>query len=149
MNSWVGLFLLGNMLGDDAMTAAGAMGYSTESAAVNEYWQDIYRTNLPASYGEGGVGILGSGGVSYATYFDGDPAWVYAIQWVPENHWNNLSRAQPHFLQLAIEQYVERARDRQPVWDQWLYLGGFQQRRCPGRLSGKLHSRVSVAVRRR
>jgi hypothetical protein len=85
------------MLGDDAMTAAGAMGYSTESAAVNEYWQDIYRTNLPASYGEGGVGILGAGGVSYATYFDGDPAWVYAIQWVPENHWNNYLARNPTF----------------------------------------------------
>lgn len=95
MNSWVGLFMLGNMLGNDAMTAAGAMGYSTESAAVNEYWQDIYQTNLPASYGKGGVGILGSGGVSYATYFDGDPAWVYAIQWVPENHWNNYLARNP------------------------------------------------------
>ena len=89
LNSWVGLFLLGSALGDDAMTAAGAMGYATESAAVNEYWQDMYRTNLPASYGEGMVGILGSGGVSYATYFNGDPAWIHAIQWVPENHWNH------------------------------------------------------------
>jgi len=89
MNSWVGLFLLGNAMGDDAMTAAGAMGYVTESAAVNEYWQDMYRTNFPPSYGEGSCGILGSGGLAYATYFDGDPAWVYAIQWVPENHWNN------------------------------------------------------------
>lgn len=95
MNSWVGLFMLGNLLGNDDMTAAGAMGYATESAAVNEYWQDIYQTNLPASYGEGTVGILGAGGVSYATYFDGDPAWVYAIQWVPENHWNNYLARNP------------------------------------------------------
>jgi len=71
------------------MTAAGAMGYATESAAMNEYWQDMYQTNLPASYGKGMVGILGSGGVSYATYFDGDPAWIFGIQFVPENHWNN------------------------------------------------------------
>jgi len=47
--------IMGNALGDDSMTAAGAMGYAMESCAVNEYWQDIYRTNLPASYGEGGV----------------------------------------------------------------------------------------------
>ena len=89
MNSWVGEFMLGNELGDDAMTAAGAMGYATESAAMNEYWQDMYQTNLPASYGKGMVGILGSGGVSYATYFNGDPAWIFGIQFVPENHWNN------------------------------------------------------------
>lgn len=89
MNSWVGLFLLGNQLGDAQMAAAGAMGYAVESTAVNEYWQDMYRTNLPASYGKGMVGILWSGGLTYGTYFDGDPAWIHGIQWVPANHWNN------------------------------------------------------------
>ena len=89
MNSWVGLFLAGNMLGDDAMTAAGAMGYAIESAAVNEYWQDMYRSNLPTSYGKGTVGVLWSGALAYGTYFSGDPAWIYGIQWVPANHWNN------------------------------------------------------------
>jgi len=97
MNSWVGLFLVGNLLGDTNMTAAGAMGYSFESAAVNEYWQDMYRTNFPAVYGEGSAGILQSGGMAYATYFDGDPAWVYAIQWVPENHWNNYLARNTNF----------------------------------------------------
>lgn len=89
INSWVGLFLLGSQLGDSAMTAAGAMGYAVESTAVNEYWQDIYRTNLPASYGKGIVGMVWSGGLTYGTYFSGDPAWIYGIQWVPANHWNN------------------------------------------------------------
>jgi len=89
MNSWVGLFLMGNALNDNAMTAAGAMGYATESVAVNEYWEDIYQTNFPATYGQTMNGILGAGSLAFATYFDGDPAWVYAIQMVPQNHWNN------------------------------------------------------------
>ena len=89
MNSWVGLFMLGNALGDTNIIAAGAMGYATESRAVNEYWQDMYRTNFPPSYGKCMNGILGAGSLAFATYFDGDPAWVYAIQMVPQNHWNN------------------------------------------------------------
>ena len=89
MNSWVGLFLLGSQLGDGDMQAAGAMGYAVESTAVNEYWQDMYHMNLPASYGKGGAGIVWSSGVSYGTFFSGDPAWIYGIQWVPANHWNN------------------------------------------------------------
>ena len=89
MNSWVGIFLLGNQLGDGAMAAAGAMGYAVESTAVNEYWQDMYRTNTPSSYGKGGVGIVHSDSVQYGTFFSGDPAWIYGIQWVPANHWNN------------------------------------------------------------
>lgn len=89
MNAWVGVFLLGNMLGDSQMTAAGAMGYAVESAATSEYWQDAYRTNLPASYGKGSAGIVWSGSLAYGTFFSGDPAWIHGIQWVPANHWNN------------------------------------------------------------
>jgi len=89
MNSWVGLFLMGNALGDSSMTAAGAMGYAMESTAVNEYWQDIYQTNFPATYGKKTCGILRDNSLNFATYFNGDPAWVYSIQMVPQNHWNN------------------------------------------------------------
>jgi len=93
MNSWVGLFMLGTALKDDTMVSAGAMGYAIESAAVNEYWQDWKHENFPAGYGKNSAGIVWSGNVSYATYFSGDPAWIYGIQWVPANHWNNyLSR---------------------------------------------------------
>ncbi|HEX7653156.1 MAG TPA: glycosyl hydrolase, partial [Verrucomicrobiae bacterium] len=109
MNSWVGLFLLGNQMGDSAMTAAGAMGYAVESAAVNEYWQDSYRTNFPASYGKGMCGIVTSGGLAYGTYFSGDPAWIYGIQWVPANHWNNyLSRDKTYANWQLTNMWAER-----------------------------------------
>ena len=116
MNSWVGIFLMGNAMNDNAMTAAGAMGYAMESAAVNEYWQDIYQTNFPASYGKSMNGQVWAAGLSYATYFDGDPAWVYAIQMVPQNHWNNyLVRNKAY----ALYQFTNMWNDRinwQPQW---------------------------------
>jgi len=109
MNSWVGLFLLGNALNDEAITAAGAMGYALESSAVNEYWQDMSRTNFPASYGKSMCGILGSGSLAYGTFFDGDPAWVYGIQMVPQNHWNNyLARNKPFALSQFTNLWNER-----------------------------------------
>ena len=89
MQSWGGLYLLGGMLNDDAMVAAGAMGFSMESCAVNEYWQDIYQTNFPSSYNRAGNGILTANAFAYGTYFSGDPAWVYGIQYCPSNHWLN------------------------------------------------------------
>ena len=89
MNSWAGMYLLGGMMNDTAMTDAGAMGYAIESTAVNEYWQDWKHTNFPASYGEATTGILASSGIAYGTYFSGDPVWVNAIQWVATNNWNN------------------------------------------------------------
>src|ERR1041384_3529366 len=57
----------------------------------------MYRTNFPGTYGKSMNGILGAGSLAYGTYFDGDPAWVYAIQMVPQNHWNNyLVREKAH-----------------------------------------------------
>ncbi|XHR27284.1 MAG: discoidin domain-containing protein [Chthoniobacteraceae bacterium] len=89
VQSWGGMFLLGSMLNDDQMAAAGAMGFSMESAAANEYWQDLWQTNLSPNYNRQEGGIIGADGVSYGTYFSGDPAWVYAIQYCPSNHWLN------------------------------------------------------------
>ena len=96
VQAWGGMFLLGSALNDSSMQAAGAMCFSMESAAVNEYWQDLWQTNFPAVYGRAGNGILGSGGLAYGTFFSGDPAWVYAIQYCPSNHWlNYMTRYNP------------------------------------------------------
>lgn len=133
MNSWVGIFLMGNALNDDEMTAAGAMGYAMESSAVNEYWQDMYQTNFPPTYGKAMNGILGASSLAYATYFDGDPAWVYAIQMVPQNAWNNYLVRNKAF---AMYQFTNLWNDRinwQPQWSNnvaypsgtWVKYAGF------------------------
>ncbi|MGH8047998.1 MAG: glycosyl hydrolase, partial [Chthoniobacterales bacterium] len=89
MNSWVGLYLLGSVMNDSQMTAAGAMGYAMESRAVNEYWQDLNNDVHPAVFNRAGAAMVWGDNFTYATYFDGDPAWVYAIQYVPAIHWLN------------------------------------------------------------
>lgn len=116
INSWVGLFMLGAQLNNDAMVAAGVMGYTVESNAVNEYWQNMYGTNLPSNYyvygsQVTGVGIVGSGGSAYGTFFSGDPAWIYGIQNTPPNHWNNyLVRGNKTFAQNQLNSmYSERS----------------------------------------
>lgn len=83
MQSWGGLFLLGTALGDKQMAAAGAMGYVMESHATLEYWFNIHGDNFAPNYGHPIVGMVWSGGNNYGTYFSGDPAWIYGIQWLP------------------------------------------------------------------
>ncbi len=85
MQSWIGLVLLGSMLGDEEMTAAGAFGYAMESRATMEYWFNEHGDILPREYNHPIVGILWSGGLAYGTYFSGDPAWIYAIQCLPQS----------------------------------------------------------------
>ncbi len=83
VQSWEGLFLLGEALGDKEMTAAGAMGYALESRAVQEYWFNEHGDNWPPNWKHEVVGMVWSGGNNYGTYFSGDPAWIWGIQWCP------------------------------------------------------------------
>lgn len=83
MNSWSGLFLLGAMLNDDSMRAAGAMGYVMESAAVREYWFNEHGDTWPAVYNRSVVGILWDNGQDYQTYFGLNPIYIHGIQWLP------------------------------------------------------------------
>ncbi|WP_156027470.1 glycosyl hydrolase [Mycetocola saprophilus] len=88
IQSWAGLYLLGVALGNTQMRDAGAMGYVTERASVREYWLNVGGA-LPASYKHSTTGILFDSGQAFATYFSGDPAWIYGIQWMPTAPWMN------------------------------------------------------------
>jgi endoglucanase Acf2/fibronectin type 3 domain-containing protein len=110
MNAWAGLFLLGNMLGNQQMADAGAMGWTLESYSTNEYWQDWKHTNFPAGYGLNGVGIVAAGQIQYQNNFSSDPAWNYAIQMVPVQHWSNYLDRDPNFAQQYLYSvFPERA----------------------------------------
>ena len=135
MQSWAGLFLLGGALANDGMQAAGAMGFAIESCAVNAYWQDVYQTNFPLGYTRQGNGILTADSYAYGTYFSGDPAWVYGIQYVPAQHWlNYLCRYEPATVAAKWQAlWTERANYVAgfPAWDnvtvfpsgQWVKYG--------------------------
>lgn len=112
MQSWAGLFLLGNMLGNDAMRDAGAFGYASESRATMEYWFDIHGDVFPEGYDHPLVGILWNGGNAYATYFGAEPVYIHGIQWLPYGTymnylamgWNRES-ATAHYDALLQESY--------------------------------------------
>jgi endoglucanase Acf2 len=81
--SFAGLIMLGQALGDKDMLAAGAMGYATESRALMEYWFDPHGDVFPPEWPHKATGMVWGGGKVFGTYFTGDASWVYAIQWIP------------------------------------------------------------------
>ncbi|WP_194767850.1 glycosyl hydrolase [Tamlana sp. I1] len=83
MQSWIGMFLLGDILNNSAMRDAGAFGYRSEAAATMEYWFDWDQETLPEAYSHDMVGILWNGGYSYGTYFSGSPVHIHGIQYLP------------------------------------------------------------------
>lgn len=122
MQSWYGLFLLGTALGDTDMQATGAMGYSTERQAVLEYWLDYHGNpaaqhplgegNFPAEYDHSTTGILFDSGQAFATYFSGDPSWIYGIQWMPTGqHLDYLSWDRTFSLSLLQDMFDLRPQE--------------------------------------
>jgi endoglucanase Acf2 len=120
MQSWIGMYLLGGMMNDSQMTAAGAMGYAMQSEAVNEYWEDLYNQNFPTVYGKAWAGQVWASSIVYGTYFTADPDWIYAIQFTPSNHWDNyLVRDQYATAQAKYnDAWSERAAfaAQYPIW---------------------------------
>ena len=85
VQSWAGLIFLGEALGDHAMSETGIMGYAIESRATMDYWFNQGGDTFPKEWKHSITGMIWSGGKLYGTYFTGDPAWIYAIQWLPSS----------------------------------------------------------------
>lgn len=116
IQSEAGLFLLGTVLGDTDMQAAGAVQYVTERAAVRDYWQNVrgnpasasYDGNgaFPDAYRHGQAGILFDSGQAHATYFSGDPAWISGIQWMPTAPWFDYFGWDPDFSKALMREMM-------------------------------------------
>ncbi|MFZ4896299.1 discoidin domain-containing protein [Plantibacter sp. Mn2098] len=116
IQSEAGEFLLGTVLGNADMQAAGAMAYVTERAAVRDYYQNVHGNPASASYDGNGafppaykhgqVGILFDSGQAEATYFSGDPAWIYGIQWMPTAPWFDYFGWDPDFSKSIMKQMM-------------------------------------------
>jgi endoglucanase Acf2 len=83
--SWAGLIFLGQALGDKDMVAAGVMGYTFESQAALDYWFNSHGDTFPPEWKHPIAGMIWSSGKVYGTWFSGDPAWIYGIQWIPSS----------------------------------------------------------------
>lgn len=99
VNSWTGMILLGEALGDEALTAAGVMGYSFETRANVEYWFDPHGDVFPESYPHEACGMVWCNGNTWGTWFSGSPGWIYGIQWIPSGPYFAFYDRDPKFIQ--------------------------------------------------
>ena len=89
-----------------------------ETAAAREYWFDYHgrkegaaASTFSPAYGHGVTGILGGGGRAFATYFSGDPAWIYGIQWLPASPFMNYLGQDRDFAKAQLQSmWDERAK---------------------------------------
>ena len=104
VQSWAGLIYLGQALGNSAMRDAGVMGYALETQATLEYWLNTGGDVFPPEWKHPITGMVWSGGKVYGTYFTGDPAWIYAIQWLPASPMLSYLVQDPAFARKSYEE---------------------------------------------
>jgi endoglucanase Acf2 len=98
VNSWAGMILLGEALGDADLTAAGVMGYSFETRANVEYWFDPHGDIFPKTYQHNACGMIWCGSIVWGTWFTASPAWIYGIQWIPSAPHAGFYDRDPSFI---------------------------------------------------
>jgi endoglucanase Acf2 len=143
MQSWAGLFLLGNALGDNAMRDAGAFGYVSESRAIMEYWFDWDHENLPPSYGHSIGGIIYDGGIVYGTFFSGAPRHIHGIQYLPWGPFMNYAVKNKTFHQQEYNTLLaeEGNRDESTYGADWANVAlCFAQMSNPDYVAQKFHN---------
>ena len=114
VGSWAGMFFLGAALGDDQMMATGAMGYSIETEAVHEYWNNAYgwkkpgQSNWSANYQPTICSVMRDRDMGAWTWFSGEPIHIYGIQWLPAwTHMNYFGAHAEHSV-FQLNQMLEK-----------------------------------------
>jgi len=120
MNAWCALILWGQATGDLAVRDLGIYLYTTELAAINEYWFDVRDTNHPADYPASVVTMVWGGKGANGTWFSANPEAVHGINWLPI-HAGSLYLGQfPEYTRKNYDALV--AENEGTQWDQWADL---------------------------
>lgn len=114
VQSWVGLILLGQALGDRDMLATGVMGYAMESRAIMEYWFNAHGDVFPAEWKHPIAGMIWSSSKVWGTWFTASPAWIYGIQWIPSYPGAAYMARDPKFVRTHFETMSTRFEE----WEQ-------------------------------
>ena len=83
MNFANALIQWGQATGNKAVRDAGVYIWTTQSAAIQEYWFDTHDQNFPSSFGHKTVGMVWGDGGAYSTWFSADPEMIQGINMLP------------------------------------------------------------------
>ncbi len=75
--------LFGQATGDNTLRDAGIYLYTTQQAAIGQYWFDKDNAVFPAGFNHGTVGIVWGAGGTYGTWWTANPEEIHGINMLP------------------------------------------------------------------
>ncbi|GGN30010.1 endoglucanase Acf2 [Actinoplanes campanulatus] len=124
MNFANALIQWGQATGDTAIRDAGIFIWTTQSAAINEYWFDTRDENFPSAFGHGTVGMVWGDGGAYATWFASAPEQIHGINLLPVTGGHFYLGDDPAYVRRNYTEMVTNAGHEPALWQDiaWQYL---------------------------
>ncbi|MFD0521710.1 glycosyl hydrolase [Paractinoplanes durhamensis] len=124
MNFANGLIQWGQATGNTAIRDAGIFIWTTQSAAINEYWFDTHDENFPAAFGHQTVGMVWGDGGAYSTWFASAPEQIHGINMLPVTGGHFYLGNDPAYVKRNYAEMVTNAGHEPALWQDiaWQYL---------------------------
>ncbi|GAA2190537.1 glycosyl hydrolase [Micromonospora lupini] len=121
MNFANALIQWGQVTGDTAVRDAGIFLYTTQAAAIGEYWFDAGDQNFPAAFGHSTVGMVWGDGGAYATWFSGEPEMIQGINLLPVTGGHLYLGNNPAYVRTNYAELVRNNGGQPTVWQDILW----------------------------
>ncbi|MEV4824504.1 glycosyl hydrolase [Micromonospora sp. NPDC049274] len=121
MNFANALIQWGQVTGDTAVRDAGIFLYTTQAAAIQEYWFDTSDQNFPAAFGHSTVGMVWGDGGAYATWFSGEPEMIQGINLLPVTGGHLYLGNNPAYVRTNYAELVRNNGGPPTVWQDILW----------------------------
>ncbi|OHB67008.1 MAG: hypothetical protein A2V70_01125 [Planctomycetes bacterium RBG_13_63_9] len=118
--AWCGMILWGEATGDRATRDLGIYLYTTEIAAIDEYWFDVHGTNHHADFPASVATMIWGGKGANGTWFSANPEAVHGINWLPLHGGSLYLGRYPTYAKKNYDALV--LENGGTNWDQWADL---------------------------
>jgi endoglucanase Acf2 len=124
MNFANALIQWGQATGNTAVRDAGVFIYTTQAAAIQEYWFDSRNQNFPAAFGHTTVGMVWGDGGAYATWFSAEPEMIQGINMLPITGGHFYLGDNPGYVTTNYNELVTNNGGPPTVWQDiiWQFL---------------------------
>jgi len=121
MNFANALIQWGQATGNAAVRDAGIFIYTTQAAAIQEYWFDSRNQNFPAAFGHSTVGMVWGDGGAYATWFSAEPEMIHGINMLPVTGGHLYLGYGPGYVSTNYDEMVRNNGGPPTVWQDILW----------------------------
>ncbi|MEU4366071.1 glycosyl hydrolase [Micromonospora chersina] len=121
MNFANALIQWGQATGDTAVRDAGVFIWTTQAAAIAEYWFDVRDENFPAGFGHRTVGMVWGDGGSYSTWFSAAPEMIQGINMLPITGGHFYLGNDPAYVKANYNELVTNKGGPPTVWQDILW----------------------------